>query len=455
LLKRVADFISRYNMFERGQSVGVAVSGGADSVCLLHALLELAPRWALKLSVLHLDHQLRGAESLEDAEFVRKIALGLGLPVHQRAVDVARLKAETGRNLEEIAREARRRFFLDCLRAGVVGRIALGHTRSDQAETVLFRLLRGCGTAGLAGILPATREGIVRPLLEIDRVEVERFLRGRNLTWREDSSNLNPDYDRNRIRRELLPSLVRDWNPSLPDTLARMAALARDEEEYWDREITALAKTHLVKDSVSVLLRAGDLRALARPVARRLVRRAIRDVKGDLRRIGFGHVDAVLQLAEEPEGHARVQLPDLDVLRSFDWIRLAAPGSYRDEARNFRLLVPVPGSVANPATGSTLTLSASSWDEKDYGLDGERIPPVIELRNWQPGDRYCPAGDASPEKVKTLFQRHKIPLWERRRWPILTAGDTILWARRFGPAAEYAAGPESRRVLKISETEEA
>ncbi len=169
MLKRVAEFISRYNMFTHGQSVGVAVSGGADSVCLLHVLLELSSRWALRLTVLHLDHQLRGDESGEDARFVRDLAARLGLESVIQACDVRRLQAQTADNLEQAARRARRRFFLGCLESGLVSRVALGHTRSDQAETVLFRFLRGCGTAGLAGIFPVTREGCVRPLLDVDR----------------------------------------------------------------------------------------------------------------------------------------------------------------------------------------------------------------------------------------------------------------------------------------------
>ena len=281
MVGRVADFISRYSLFAHGRPVGVAVSGGGDSVCLLHVLAELAPRWALKLSVLHLDHKLRGEASDGDAAFVRDLASRLGLPLHQKEVDVRRLQAETGANLEQVAREARRAFFLECLQAGLVDRIATGHTRTDQAETVLFRLLRGGGTAGLAGILPVTREGLVHPLLDVDRAEVEAFLKERNLEWREDATNRDPSFARNRIRHQLLPELARDWNPAIHSILARTATLARDEELYWEPEITRLAGEHFLRESKALLLSAEALRALALPVARRLVRRAIQDAKGD------------------------------------------------------------------------------------------------------------------------------------------------------------------------------
>src|SRR5579864_954304 len=224
-------------MFQTGQRVGVAVSGGADSVCLLHVLVELGPRWNLRLSVLHLNHQLRGEESREDARFVAELAARLGLPFYLGEADVGRIARKSGDNLEQAARNERSRFFLDYLRSGAADRIALGHTRSDQAETVLFRFLRGSGSAGLAGIRPVTTDGFVRPLLNVDRANIEQYLRERNITWREDSTNLSLDFARNRIRRELLPMLEREWNPAIAETLAHTAEWAREEEAYWEAEI--------------------------------------------------------------------------------------------------------------------------------------------------------------------------------------------------------------------------
>ncbi len=438
-------------MFTRGQSVGVAVSGGADSVCLLHVLVELAPRWALKLKVLHLDHQLRDAESREDARFVREMALGLGLAAYVREFDVQSLRAETADNLEQAARRARRRFFVECLESGLVDRVALGHTRSDQAETVLFRMLRGCGTAGLAGILPVTREGLVRPLLDVERQEVELFLKERGLQWREDASNRDPTYARNRIRHQLLPALIRDWNPSLPGTLARMATLAQQEEQYWEEEVSRLAERHLVRKPPAVLLRAEVLRSLAPPVARRLLRRAVQEAKGDLRRVEFQHIESTLRLAEEKEGHGRIGIPGLDVFRSFDWIRLAPPEKTAARTRDFRLAVAVPGTFLLPGDGWCLKVFVSDYKEEGCGLDCEKIPGPLELRYWRPGDQYRPAGHTTAARIKSLFQKHKVPLWERRYWPVVTSGEAILWARRFGPAAEYAAASGARQVLDIQE----
>lgn len=459
LVDRVMEIVRRYAMVQAGARVGVAVSGGADSVCLLHVLFEIAPRWPLQLSVLHLDHGLRGAESDEDARFVKNLADSLQLPAHMAR---ARLETSGEANLEQAGREARHDFFLSFLRAGTLDRIATAHTRSDQAETVLFRLLRGAGTAGLAGIRPVIEPGIVRPLLGLDREEIIQYLTERRVSWREDSSNASLEFARNRIRRKLLPQLRSEWNPGLDETLARLSDLAYEEERYWEREIAGLARMHLNIKPPAVFLNANKLSGLERAVARRLARRAIELVKGDLRQIDFLHVEQVLDLASAPEGHGRIQLPGVDVYRSFGEMRLAPPGMDTLANRNFRFPLPVPGAVELPGHFSiiqvelieaqSLTVSSDSrYNEIVDCLDWERISGPLELRNWRPGDQYRPAGRSGEEKIKVLFQQAKVPLWERRNWPVITSGETIIWARRFGPASNLAATSHTRAVLRIRE----
>ena len=465
MLERIAEIIERYVMFRPGEGVGVAVSGGADSVALLHILFELRPRWDLRLRILHLDHQLRGAESRQDAQFVAEVARRLGLEAEIGEVDVGRLAQESGDNLEQAARLARQRFFRGFLEAGVVGRVALGHTRSDQAETVLFRLLRGAGTAGLAGIRPVSEDGIVRPLLGVDRAEVEEFLRGRGIAWREDSSNRDTRFDRNRIRHQLLPELTREWNPALPETLANMATLARDEEGYWEIEINRLAGRLLTVKSPAILFRCDSVAELPLAVARRLVRRAVSEAKGDLRRIDFSHIEQILDLTRSGAGDGRIQVPGLDVIRSFEWVRMAPPEADAG-SHDYRLRLSVPGRFRIPGTESAICLelpggeTAYDVEKRGYNtvrgsvLDWGLIPATLELRNWRPGDRFHPARQGRPEKMKTLFQKARIPSWDRRGWPIITSGDTIIWTRRFGVAEGYAPSPDCRQVLRVWETEQ-
>jgi tRNA(Ile)-lysidine synthase len=462
MLDRIVRTITRYRMFEPDQRAGVAVSGGADSVCLLHVLRELALRWNLSLTVLHLDHNLRGDESRADAEFVARLAARLGLPFELGHADVAALRRETGDNLEQAARHARLRFFRGFLEAGRFDRIALGHTLSDQAETVLFRFLRGAATAGLSGIRPTTGDGLVRPLIEIERAGVEQYLRARGIGWREDSTNSSLAFARNRIRHELLPQLTRDWNPALAETLAHTAEWAQAEEQYWNAEIARMSEGHLLLQPPAVLLRAAALTGLPLAAARRLVRHAAEIVKGNLHGIGFEHLSAVLDLAGAAEGHGRVQLPGIDVFRSFDWLRLAPPGTDSLENRNYRFALPVPGKVQLPGQNCVIQAElvnpeteprplSSVYNEDVECLDWSRISGLLEVRNWRPGDQYQPANRPGAEKIKDLFQQARIPLWERRHWPIITSGETIIWARRFGPAAGFAAPTGVTPILAIRE----
>jgi tRNA(Ile)-lysidine synthase len=460
LLSRVAETIRRYRMFERGQNVGVAVSGGADSVCLLHVLLDLAPEWDLRLSVLHLNHGLRGEESCQDEQFVRDLASRLGLIANIRSVDVS---AQPD-NLEQAARNARLDFFREQISAGSVARIATGHTSNDQAETVLFRFLRGSGGAGLAAIRPVTTDGIVRPLLDVSRAGNERYLREREIPWREDSSNASRQFARNRIRHELLPQLAAEWNPAIVEALHRTADWALAEEEYWDGEIDRLASQFLLDRDGEVLIRTGILRQLPLAVARRLVRRAIEQAKGDLRGVDFGHIAAIVALARAPLGHGRVQAPGVEAERSLDWLRFAASAAARKTPRDYRLAAPVPGIVPVPGTGIALSLELiekaetfappeSVYNSGQDWVDWCALSGALEIRNWRPGDQYQLKGRAGEEKIKTLFQKACIPRWERRHWPVLTDGSQIVWARQFGVAAPFAANSASKMVLSIREME--
>jgi tRNA(Ile)-lysidine synthase len=457
LLETVAATIDRFAMYRAGDVVGVAVSGGADSVCLLEVLAELRARIPVRLVVLHLNHQLRGAESDADEEFVRGLAAGFGLECVAGRVTLA-----GGENLEQAARQARRRFFAAWIAETATGGerrvVATGHTRSDQAETVLFRFLRGSGTQGLAGILPTTAEGVVRPLLLVSREQVGAWLAERGRAFRTDSSNLEARFARNRIRRDLLPHLANEWNPAIEGQLAHTAELARAEESFWSGYLARLAGDLLAPSADGVVVRVDALTALPLAAARRLVRYAFARVKGDLRQIEFRHVEQTLALATQESGAGRLQLPGVDVFRSFDWLRV---GPLRvDPVRRIvleRLQVPGLTGLPDGTTVETRLTSNASEDtvynkgrESEWEcVDFEKVTSELTLRYWLPGDAYRPVGAERVENIKTMFQSARIPLWERRYWPIVESGDQILWARGFGVAQAHAASSGSRRILQL------
>jgi len=431
-------------MLQSGQKAGVAVSAGADSVFLLHALHELG----LAAAVLHVNHNLRGAESDADEAFVRNLARQYDLPLF-----VAAAPLPAG-NLEQEARRLRYDFFEAQITAEHCEVVATGHTLDDQAETVLYRFLRGAGTA----IRPATKSGMIRPLLDLGRDEIRQWLTQRNLTWREDSSNQNLNLLRNRIRLEHMPHLTASMNPSLREVLASTANWARAEEDYWTLELDRIEPRYLKLAPETVLIRTGPFLTLPLAVQRRLLRRGIERVRGSLRAIDFRHVEAIRALMASREGSGRMQLPDLDVYRSFDWLRLTPIGFDGRVERDFQKMLTVPGRTEDPdrrlALEVELVEPRGVYNDGVNGLDGERCAGSLFLRNWRPGDTFQSSldqGRSGTEKIKTLFQEFRVPLWERRTWPVITHENSIVWTRRFGAACGFAAGPESRKILVVKE----
>jgi tRNA(Ile)-lysidine synthase len=444
-------------MFEFGMRIGVAVSGGADSVCLLYLLRELAERVQLTLAVVHLNHNLRGAEGDEDAEFVRGLARSLALPFHLESIDVRALCP----NVEQAGRQARQAFFSRLRSSSVVDRIATAHTRSDQAETVLYRLLRGSGTAGLSGILPVTAEGVVRPLIDCTRDQVQDYLVTRGLPWREDRTNAELVFIRNRIRHHLLPEIEREYSPAAVHILGATAEVARDEEDYWASITRSLAARLFITRRDAVLIQVPDVRDLHLALARRLIRLAIREVKGDLLSIDIDHVERILALTASSEGHGRVQAPGIDVFRSFDWLRIARPrvGSRFDHDYCFDVgpdrlqRFPIGSDHAiylEVLEDTDLPLSREGYNGTVSEFDRDLLPDQLELRNWHPGDEFQPPG-RSKRKVKELFQEARIPIWERHGWPLITGGNETIWTRQFGAALQFARTPLTRRVLRVYE----
>lgn len=416
--------------------VGVAVSGGRDSIALLDVLGMLAPEFRIECVVLHLNHRLRGTESDDDERFVRDVAAQRGLRFLSRAVDLGQASG----NLEQAARQARHQFFAEAMRECQLARVATGHTRSDQAETVLFRFLRGAANTGMAGILPITREGLIRPLLECSREEVARFADSRQLAWREDSSNHHRRFSRNRLRHDLIPQLKSEWNPRLDSVLSHSAAVAQEEEAYWAQEVARVLPSLLLSQRpAEVILDAGAL-FLYPPALRRRLLRAVAPSAD------FNHIEDFLALLRR--GSGSIQLPNLHARLSFGRLRIARPAPR--QPLNFTLEVPAEVSFAN----RRIVLEREGYNGGEslgVSLDWEKLSDPLQLRDWRPGDAYQPVGYGSVHKLHDLFQRARVPYWDRAVWPIMLSEDRIVWASRFGPAAQVAPGAATRSVLTIRE----
>lgn len=476
MLRNVASTITRYRMISPGERVAVACSGGPDSTALLLALRELAPQLGCTLSVCHFNHRLRGEESQEDERFVRSLAKGLGMAFDCARADVRNSAAKERANLEAKARELRYRFFRSLIEARKADRVAVGHTADDQAETVLHRFLRGSGTRGLAGIYPLTANGIIRPLIEVRRQAVVEWLRERGQPWREDQSNRDLRLTRNRIRHELLP-LLHGYNPSIVEALAASGAIARDEESYWERALPEILSRVARADGGRVVLEIRALRELQPAVARRVLRWALGTAaNGAPERVNSGskcanarsmpprgefeEIERLLRLVHEGRSGSTVQLAGkLTATREYSRLvveRIGAAKPLREYSQTFR----VPAIIEVPEIGSTFSFELvpvgrgkARYNRNGTSLVDERLAefPLI-LRNWQPGDGYKPKGHQRQRKLKELFQKGRISRSERQGWPVVVAGDEVVWMRGFGVPEELSPAPGKRLAILIHES---
>ena len=457
-----------------GESLLAGVSGGADSVALLDVLVEGG--W--RPHVCHLNHKLRGADSDADAEFVGELAGKYGLLCtigsifgHVGGVfNPGRSRLQTAPT-EETLRQARFEFFESVAQRTGIKTLALAHTADDQVETFLLRLLRGAGVPGLVGIWPERRIGslrVVRPLLRVTRDEVLEYLKARGLSWREDASNTDTRFTRNRIRHQLLPLLEREFNPAIREVLLRTAEILRDEDELLEKLLEGRASTWPDPERTcrSRFLQIQALRDQPVAVQRRLLRfwLGVEDELGS--RFSFDQIEAVRELAAHESPSGEVHLPDdLVVYREYEWLRTAKrrelqpvqgqwpvkPDGETKIAELGVLLVSssVVGAASSPrpvATGMSLLQEGRS--EECFDADALGVAPFV--RTWQKGDRFQPLGMSGEKKVQDFFVDEKVPRLNRGRVPLLCATDgRIAWVVGFRIAEQFKVTDATRRVVRI------
>ncbi len=457
LLNKILKHISDKGLLHAGDTVIVAVSGGADSMALLDILRNLE-ELRLTLVVAHLNHMLRGEDSRGDADFVRDAALRYGLPFELRSLDIHRFSQDRKLSLEEGGREARYAWFDEVAAKYGARAIALGHHADDQAETVLMRLLRGAGAAGLSGISPGSGSRYVRPLLCCTRSEIEAYLRDRNLPFRTDISNTDTRFLRNRIRHELLPNLG-TYNPSIRDRLVATAEILSDDEELLE-SITEQSFNHLADIGQKLVrFKITDLVTELRGLRLRLYRRAIRCVKGNLDHITLKHLRKIDDLSLSGKANSRFRLPgQLQISKCYNLMTISTCGA-DDGPCPFELVVEGPGLYQLPG-GRQLSLTAScapgNWKDlpacKAY-IDSGSAPFPWIVRTFRDGDRFTPLGMKGRKKLKDFFIDMKIPAQKRRNIPLIIAADKILWVAglRLAEEARLTTSAESVIAAEIIE----
>jgi tRNA(Ile)-lysidine synthase len=476
--QRLLTNLQKNGMLRSGDRVGVAVSGGADSVALLLLLLELREKLGIVLSVVHFNHKLRGKASDVDEKFVKKLAAGYGLGCHVDSLNVAKKAKKERANLEDAARRARYDYFRFLAESGACTRLAVAHTADDQAETVLAHLLRGTGITGLGGIHPVAGP-VVRPLLNTRRSELRAYLRARKQTWREDLTNRDTRRTRARIRKKLLPFLEKQFQPEIVGHLVTLANLAREDEAFWDAITEERVRALAQKSDGRVQIAIKDLFKLwkeaettecqeeTRALSNRMVRQIVNEVKPRAGQLGALHVEAVLELARSGQSGSALSLPGgVHVRReretlTFCGITPAGEGADRDAACKYEYRIDAANGtqlVRVPELGCAFRFRVIDWPPKrgetnDMGtvLDRQRLLAPLVLRNWRPGDRLRPVGHRNAHKLKRLLNEKHINRWERDGWPVLTSGGVLVWARGFHVAAEFAADERTRSGMVIAE----
>lgn len=445
--------------FRAGERVGVAVSGGPDSILLLDFMAEFARSEGLAVAAVHFNHHLRGKESDEDERFVRARAKELALDCLRGEADVAHAASEQRGNLEAAARELRYRYFFSLLDQGRLDKLATAHTANDQAETVLLKLLRGAGTRGLAGIYPVLEGKIVRPFLGLTRREIMAEIERRKLAFREDRTNLLPTLRRNKIRMELIPWLEKEFNPEIVPLLADLAGRSRNEEEVLEQAARERARPWRVHDECGEKIPVRALAELPPALARRVLRQMIHAASGGLQGITHRHLKALERLADEGQSGRQVVLPRGGVARrDFDWLIVAREKPI-SAFSGFAYPVLPPEEVSVEALDTKFRFkiielgpSGGAYnDSGKVGLDLEKLTGNLVLRNWREGDRFQPQGLGKPRKLKELFRERRIPASGRALWPLVECSGRIVWVRGFGPAATVAIVPGAGRILLIEE----
>lgn len=459
MIKKLRDTIKRYRMCDAGDTVAVAVSGGADSVVLLHALTEVAKGFALKLVVCHLNHNLRGAESERDLAFVRGLSKRLGLRFVGARLKAGEISGMKGASIQAAARVKRYEFFEAVARRHKARKIALGHTLDDQAETVVMRLMKGSSLKGLSGI-PPVRGPFIRPLIETSREEIEGFAEANGIEYVVDSSNLSDKYLRNDIRRNLMPLIRKEYNPNIAATLSRLATALRLDDEYMDACAGAgLEKALASTGRNSVAIDCTALSRLHPALVNRAFLIAVRSLGPDDEDwFASVHIDSFRALVSGERPNASIDLPGgLRAVREYGRVVITADAK-KTQRRSLRTL-KVPGTTVIRDAGYAFTaevvekapriLDRGGWSACfDYGAVVEA--GGVRIRRMEPGDRMAPMGMKGRKKLKDIFIDAKVPRERRAVTPVFVAGREIIWVAGLRQSELFKVGRATERVLRIA-----
>jgi len=440
LPQRMREYIRKNRLISGKQKVLVGVSGGPDSVCLLHILTDLQNELHIDLHVAHLDHGLRGTDSEADAAYVADIAASLGIPSSIEKRDIPAYQTENRISLEEAAREVRYAFLAEVAHSVGADIVAVGHTANDHIETVLLHIVRGTGTKGLIGLKPLTtwpysgnNLTLIRPLLEINRKEIHEYCRLHQLSPREDASNLSFTLLRNRIRHELIPLLQR-YNPQVSEAILRLSSIAADDISLLDKASDKIWNKIIIELENSIIISKKEFLELPGSLKRHILRLSIEKLVGNLKDIETRHIEEIIDTLNKPAGKM-LNLPyGLVFVIEYDRYILstdiATLSPFPLLEREFKLNIPGETNISGWKINASITGKENYETEKsNYTafLDFDKTGNNLSLRSRKRGDRFQPLGMSQQKKIGQFMIDARIPKAWRERVPIVCVSEQILW----------------------------
>lgn len=462
LLQKVSSAIKRYDLLKKGATVVVGVSGGPDSMVLLHVLQTLKSAWQIKIVAAHLNHKTRRGESDRDQKFVERWAKRWGIPCVAEELNAPEDKS--GASWENFWREARWKFFTKVAQTHGAKTIALAHHMNDQAETVLVRILRGTGPGGLAAMRPgSSRSGlrIIRPLLSVSREEITEYARDHAVRYVEDSSNLLPTFLRNRVRHDLLPHIETNYQEKIQTLLARLATVSAEEEDFIE-QVTLKAWDRVLAEEFDrcIALHIKNILNEHPVIQYRIIRKAAEKL-GAVRQIDFAHGEKIRELLKENTKRAIVLPKGIEVRRERNLLVISNTISNEifEDSKAFSFFIHVNQECLIDKARMHISVrqlqarpknvlgKRGGWREI---MDGDSVQFPLEIRTRREGDRFHPLGQAKPMKLKNFLMREHFSSHRKSFWPMVISKGQIVWIPGYRLSNVVKVGPNTQNFIELT-----
>ena len=457
IIDKVRSTIEKHDLIQKGDKIVLGLSGGPDSVCLLHILKLLKSELNIEIYAAHLNHQIRGLEAQKDAMYVSKLCDDLGIIYFVKSIDVPSYCKEHGLSIEEGARILRYEMFFQIKEKTGANKIAIAHNLNDQAETVLMRMMRGTGLQGLKGISYNREDGIIRPLLDVSRDEIEKYCEVNNLNPRIDESNLESVYTRNKIRLELIPYMKENFNPNIIDALVRMSNTIKEDSNYIDTQSDKAFEDMCEKENDNINIYIKSFSSYHNSIKSRIIRRSIDYILGDLKGIEQKHIDDVLEMEHEDKLNKKINLPrGIIAYRNKSCISITNKEIVHEDIE-YCYNVPTNGYIKikelNLVVESKILnidkIKNMKSDKNARLFDAGKVEGGIVIRNRMPGDKIRISGLGGSKKIKDLLIDLKVPREERNKIPVMADQNGIMCVGNYRDSESYKVDTNTKEVLKV------